>query len=133
MWGRVVEIMTAVWLAVSPFVFRSQDNTILLWGDLGIALLIVTLAGLSYWQPTRHAHLGILLIAIGLALWGRMAGTPPPVYHQNHIVVGLFLMMIAIIPNEASRPPLVWRADREEVCDNQPDATHSTDRYSHAS
>ncbi|TWU01393.1 SPW repeat domain-containing protein [Neorhodopirellula pilleata] len=109
MWGRVVEIMTAVWLAVSPFVFRVQSDATILWGDQIIALTICVLAGLSYWRPTRHAHLLILVIAVGLIAWGRLAGTPPPFVHQNHIVVGLFLLMIAIIPNHASYPPPVWQ------------------------
>ncbi len=109
MWGRIVEIMTAVWLAVSPFVFDVQSNLTLLWTDLGIALVVWTLSGLSYWHPTRHAHLLIVLVSIGLILWGRFAIAPPPPIHQNHIVVGLFLLMIAIIPNDASRPPRSWR------------------------
>lgn len=114
MWGRVVEIMTAMWLAFSPFVFGVQSDMVLLWADLGTALLICMLAGLSYWHPTRYAHLLILAVAIGLAVWGRAAGTPPPPAHQNHIVVGLFLLMIALIPNEASQPPQVWRSDMRE-------------------
>ncbi|MCM2372529.1 SPW repeat domain-containing protein [Aporhodopirellula aestuarii] len=109
MWGRVVEIMTAVWLAASPFVFSSQSDPAILWGDLLIALLICILSGLSYWPPTRHAHLLILLVAIGLIAWGRFAVLPPPPEHQNHIVVGLFLLMIALIPNHASQPPRVWQ------------------------
>ncbi len=109
MWGRVVEIMTAVWLAASPFVFGVQSNATLLWADLGIALLIWLLSGLSYWRPTRHAHLLILLVSVGLILWGRFSVTPPTPIHQNHIVVGLFLLMIAIIPNNASQPPEAWR------------------------
>ncbi|TWT64895.1 SPW repeat domain-containing protein [Allorhodopirellula solitaria] len=109
MWGRVVEIMTAVWLAVSPFVFGVQDNGTLLWADIGIASLIWLFSGLSYWRPTRHAHLLILLVSAGLVLWGRFAEIPPTPAHQNHIVVGLFLMMIAVIPNQASLPPQAWR------------------------
>ncbi|QDT07053.1 hypothetical protein K227x_54780 [Rubripirellula lacrimiformis] len=108
MWGRVVEIMTAVWLASSPWIFRASSDPSLMWGDLGISLLIASLAGLSYWRPTRHAHLLILFVAVGLITWGRLAGTPPPSAHQNHIVVGLFLLMMALIPNDASNPPEAW-------------------------
>lgn len=109
MWGRVVEMMTAVWLALSPFIFRVQADESLVWIDSLTALLIACLAGFSYWHPTRHAHLGIVIVAIGLTLWGRFAELPPPPVQQSHIVVGLFLMMIAIIPNAASRPPKAWR------------------------
>ncbi|QDV45570.1 hypothetical protein Enr13x_54490 [Stieleria neptunia] len=110
MWGRVVEIMTAVWLAASPFVFRVQDSESFVLVDSLIALLVAILAGLSYWSPTRHAHVLILVVATGLTFWGRFAELPPPPIHQNHIVVGLFLIMIAIIPNDASRPPRQWRS-----------------------
>ncbi|QDV86337.1 SPW repeat domain-containing protein [Planctomycetes bacterium TBK1r] len=113
MWGRVVEIMTAVWLAASPFIFQVQGSDSFVLIDSLAALLIVILSGLSYWHPTRHAHLLILVVATGLTLWGRFADAPPPPIHQNHIVVGLFLLMIAIIPNEASRPPHAWRSPAE--------------------
>lgn len=109
MWGRVVEIMTAVWLAMSPFIFGVQEDASLLSADLGIALLICVLSALSYWRPTRYAHLLILFVSIGLILWGRFAVIPPPPPHQNHIAVGLFLLMIALIPNESSLPPAAWR------------------------
>lgn len=109
MWGRVVEIMTAVWLAASPFVFGVQTDAILLRSDLGVALIIWILSGASYWRPTRHAHLLILVVAVGLIVWGRFAIIPPTPPHQNHIIVGLFLLMIALIPNEASLPPTAWR------------------------
>ncbi|MEZ6090322.1 MAG: hypothetical protein R3C05_20310 [Pirellulaceae bacterium] len=114
MWGRVVEIMTAVWLMASPFVFNVQDDLFVLWVDFGIALLISACSGFSFWGPTRHAHLLILLIALGLMVWGRMTGTPPPPIHQNHIVVGLFLLMMALIPNDASHPPVAWRIDGDD-------------------
>ena len=109
MWGRVVEVMTAVWLLLSPFVFSAEDNPYILWGDIGTACLIALLSGLSYWHPLRHAHFAILGIAVGLVLVGRFV-TPPPAIaaQQNHIVVGFFLMMIAIIPNSASLPPSGW-------------------------
>ncbi|QDV70082.1 hypothetical protein Poly24_38010 [Rosistilla carotiformis] len=123
MWGRVVEIMTAVWLALSPFIFAVQSDPTLLWADLGIAVLIAVLSGLSYWHPTRHAHLLILAIALGMILWGRFAELPPPPAHQNHIVVGLFLLMIALIPSHASQPPLVWQKTlAEHESSTQPSA-----------
>ncbi len=109
MWGRTVEIMTAVWLALSPFIFRVQDDATIVAADNLIALGIACLAGLSYWKPTRHAHLLTLVGAVGLVVWGRMTGTPPPPIHQNHICVGLFLLMIAIIPNYASLPTKAWQ------------------------
>ncbi|MCC9658375.1 SPW repeat domain-containing protein [Rhodopirellula halodulae] len=114
MWGRVIEITTAVWLAISPFVFGVQTDPSILWADQLIALTICVLSGLSFWNPTRHSHVAILLVAIGLVIWGRFADSPPPPAHQNHIVAGLFLMMIALIPNHASLPPLAWQLENTE-------------------
>jgi len=110
MWGRVVEIMTAVWLAASPFFFAVQGDRSSLWFDLGVAFLIALFAGLSYWSPTQHAHLLTLIVSLVLILWSRFAESPPPPIQQNHIVIGLFLLMIALIPNNASQPPRMWRA-----------------------
>lgn len=101
--------MTAVWIALSPFIFRATDNSTIMWADNLIALAIIVLASLSLWPPTRYAHLGILAIALGIAIWGRFSGSPPIPAHQNHIFVGIFLLMIALIPNNATRPPKVWR------------------------
>jgi len=115
MWGRIVEIMTAVWLMLSPFIFRAQDNATLVWVDVLTGLSICALAGLSWWKPTRYAHVLILFIAIGLVVCGRLDGTPPAPAQQNHIVVGLFLLMIAIIPNDASHPPKAWRANSADL------------------
>jgi len=110
MWGRVVEMMTAVWLLLSPFIFRAQDNPWILWGDVLTAGVIAVLSGLSYTRSLRHAHWLILLVAIGLVVAGRLAASPPATAaDQNHIFVGFFLMMIAIIPNQASEPPLCWQ------------------------
>lgn len=109
MWGRVIEIITAVWLALSPFIFRAQDAAGLVWFDCSVATAIAVLAALSYWPALQHAHLITLVVAVGLTLYGRLAELPPPPEQQNHIVIGLFLLMIAVIPSEASQPPRQWR------------------------
>jgi hypothetical protein len=109
MWGRVIEIMTATWLLLSPFIFRAQGQAAILWFDVCVALLIAVLSSVSYWRPLQYAHLAILIIAIVLVLVGRFSTPMPAVAaHQNHIFVGYFLMMIAIIPNNASQPAEDW-------------------------
>jgi hypothetical protein len=113
MWGRVVEIATGVWLFFSPFIFAAQDSTAVLWVDTLTAFAIWIFAGLSYWPPTRHAHLVNLAIGAGLALYGRFANTPPTAIDENHLAVGLFLLMMAIIPNHASDPPRSWTEEME--------------------
>lgn len=116
MWGRIVEIMTGVWLLLSPFIFGASDDPAILWGDTGTAILIWVLAGASYWPPLKHAHWAILLVAVGLVLVGRFSSEmPASAAQQNHIFVGLFLLLIAIIPNEASQPPSAWREPKHSV------------------
>jgi hypothetical protein len=51
-------------------------------------------------------------VAAALAVAGWMAARgEPTAAAQNHIVLGLLLAMFAIIPGEASAPPLPWRSD----------------------
>lgn len=109
MWARVVEVMLGCWLAVSPFVFRHGPDTRDLWTtDLACAAIIVTLALLSFAPRLRRAHLGQLAVAAWLVGFGYTGEGAPA--HQNQIVVGLLLAMLAIVPSEASRPPPSWRA-----------------------
>ena len=114
MWARVVEFMLGCWLAISPFVFAHADDQISLWAtDWIAATLVIALALLSYWHPTRHAHVLTTMVACGLIVIGRFstAELPAPAL-QNEIVVGLLLLMFALVPNHASQPPAVWR-DRQ--------------------
>ena len=111
MWARVVEIMLGCWLAMSPFIFRHAAEATMFWAnDLTCALIVVTLATLSFWEPARKSHLGILVIALWLVGYGYFgAPYPTPGALQNDILVGLLLLMLAIIPSEASLPPRAWR------------------------
>ena len=111
MWSRVVEFMLACWLAVSPFIFQHPEDAIALWmSDFACATAVATLALLSYWRPTRHAHLLIVPIALWMIGFGRFGDSAPLLAGlQNNIAVGLLLLMFAIIPNHATRPPESWR------------------------
>ena len=111
MWARVVEFMLGCWLAISPFIFRHEDEW--LWiTDFAAALTIGTLALVSYWPPLRHAHLLLAAFALLLASYGRFAngldGSQLSGGYQNYIVIGLLLVMFAIVPNHATRPPQRW-------------------------
>ncbi len=109
MWARVVEVMLGCWLASSPFVFHHGADARGLWvTDLACAAAIVTLALLSFAPTLRRAHLGHLVIAAWLVVSGYLGGTAPA--HQNHVVVGLLLAMLAIVPSRASLPPPSWQA-----------------------
>jgi hypothetical protein len=111
MWARVIEVMLGCWLAVSPFVFRHPaDDRVLWFNDLFSALIIIVLALVSFWPPLRFAHIANLAIALWLIAFGFWASSyPAPPALQNNIVVGLLLLMFAIFPNEATRPPRPWR------------------------
>lgn len=110
MWARNVEFMLGCWLAASPFIFSHPADATLLWvTDLASAALVCTLAMLSYWHPTRHAHLVMILVALWLVGFGRFgAAAPLPPGMQNEIAIGLLLVMFAIIPNRAAMPPAAW-------------------------
>ena len=111
MWARVIEMMLGCWLAMSPFIFRhAGDDRVLWFNDLFSALAIMVLALVSFWPPLRFAHVANLVIALWLIAFGFWASPyPAPPALQNDIVVGLLLLMFAIIPNEATRPPRPWR------------------------
>jgi hypothetical protein len=111
MWARVVEAMLGCWLAISPFVFRlGADDTVVWTIDFVAAAAVITCALLSYWPPTRHAHLVTAVISLVLVGFGRFAApSPGPPELQNLIVVGLLLLMFSIVPNNASQSPRAWR------------------------
>jgi ABC-type transport system involved in cytochrome c biogenesis permease subunit len=111
MWARVVEVMLACWLAISPFVFRHSAEATMWWvNDLAGAFLVAFLALASFWKPLRGAHLAILLVALWLIGFAfATASYPAAPALQNHILVGLLLLMIALIPTEADLPPPSWR------------------------
>lgn len=110
MWPRIVELMLGLWLAASPFIFGHDSSEPGYWcADFAAAMIVVVCSLLSYWEPTRHAHLGTVLVGLGLIGFGFLVPAPAPAAAQNEIIVGLILAMLAIIPNEASEPPRQWR------------------------
>lgn len=113
MWARVVEFMLSCWLAASPFIFHYSDSArALWWNDFLAAIGVGGASLLSYWRPTRRAHLFTLVVAIWLIGFGRFGsvGSPGPGM-QNEIVVGLLLLMFALVPNHAAHPPGLWYSD----------------------
>jgi hypothetical protein len=111
MWPRVIEGMLGCWLLVTPFVFRGttavEDYTTSAIVSGGV---VIVMAVLSFWEPTRLARFVTLGVSLWLALHGYFAAERPgPPAAQNEIMIGLTLLLFAIIPNEASQPPRAWR------------------------
>jgi hypothetical protein len=112
MWARTSELMIGVWLILSPFIFRNTDSA----GELAALHMsagaaVVAFSLLSFWRPTAHAHLLTAALAAAMTLYAYFGwARPGPPAAQNAITVGLILVLLAIIPNEASHPPEPWRA-----------------------
>jgi len=111
MWARTVEAVLGCWLAISPFIFRHAAGDTYLWAhDFIVATLVFLFAVLSWWQPTRHAHVLNLLAGLWLIAGAyAMAPSPAPAAYQNHVMVGLILLIFAVVPNDASLPSQRWR------------------------
>lgn len=110
MWARDFEMALALWLGAAPLVFRHAGAES--WAvDLACAAIVVGLGLVSYTRRARRAHLGTLAIAVGLMAYGWASSSvhDPLPAHQNRIVVGFLLAMLAIVPTRASLPPEPWR------------------------
>lgn len=117
MWARVAELMIGVWLVLSPFVFRGTASVEQFAAvDMTVGALVVLCSLLSFWRRTEWAHFGTALLALGLGAGAYLTWQRPgPPAAQNEITVALLLVLLAIIPNEASRPPRSWRRHAGEV------------------
>ena len=99
--------MLGVWLALSPFIFAAgpRSSELMICGGVVIALALA-----SFWRPVEWAHLLIGAVALWLIGSGYFTQPRPgPPAAQNEIVSGLLLMMLFIVPNEATEPPKSWR------------------------
>jgi hypothetical protein len=114
MWARVSEVWLGAWLLVSPLVFRNTESVEAFAArDVVVGSIVVVLSLLSFWRPTAHAHLLTALLALGFGLAAYAVPRPGPPAAQNEIAVAMLLVLLAIVPNEASRPPRGWRGDPE--------------------
>jgi hypothetical protein len=110
MWPRVVEILIGTWLVASPAVLESTD-----WGgwqinDLVCGCIVFLLGCLSFLPATRYAHLGAIFVGAWMLGFAYVSSPyPAPAAAQNDVLVALFLMNFAVIPNQANLPPRSWR------------------------
>jgi hypothetical protein len=114
-WARDLELAAGSWLGISPFVLAGPGDVGARVHDLACAAAVVVLALVSRRNPRLRAHLVELPIAAWLVVYGGLAARQEPsAVSQNHIVVGLLLAMLAIVPTRATRPPAGWRAQARD-------------------
>lgn len=115
MWARWCEILIALWLAVSPWIFAG--SWVSPWPHYAddFAIAAVFLAAIaSHFRPARHAHLLSAAVATWLILvaWFQ-ADDSATAAQQSRFLTGLLLLMFAILPNHASTPPPAWKKESE--------------------
>jgi SPW repeat len=110
MWARVAELMLGVWLVISPLVFRGTESVdSFAVRDLSFGAAVIALSLLSFWTHTRWAHLITAVLAVALGLMGYFGSERPgPPAAQNEIAIGMLLLLLAIVPNQANQPPPAW-------------------------
>lgn len=117
MWARVVEFMLALWLSISPFIFCYPKDARFFWAnDFIVATLIALFSLGSIYKPLRKIHLVNLAISFYLIFLSYLF-RDSPMYGplQNYMVLGILILMTAIIPAEASKPPVPWRKFYDEA------------------
>jgi hypothetical protein len=99
--------MLACWLALSPFIFGHPAENVFLWkNDLICGSLVALFALLSFWHRLEKMHLLILPLSLWLVV-AAFSGSPSPAV-ENHLIVGLLLAMLSLVPSNAESPPRKW-------------------------
>lgn len=111
MWPRYLEMLTGAWLIASPFVIPHPEASWRQWNEILCGVAVVGLAIASFFRPTRWAHLvtGAVALWLGLAAYF-FEPRPGPPGAQNDITTAIWLLMLVILPNESSQPPVPWRS-----------------------
>jgi hypothetical protein len=110
MWPRYLELILGLWLIASPWVLPHPEPPFRFLNEVVSGFAIVVLSIASFFRPTRWAH----LVTGAVALWVGAAAyffepRPGPPGAQNDITVAFLLLMLCILPNEASQAPRPWR------------------------
>lgn len=90
MWSRILELLLAGWLVASH--------------DWVPAALTALFALLSF----RFRKMHLCTLGVGLYLVYTAFAQPPGPRAENHLVVGLLLLILALIPSHAQQPPREW-------------------------
>lgn len=112
MWARLCEAALGAWLLVAPHVLPGGGTAPWLVDHVAGAA-VIALALLSFRYRTRRAHLGSIAIGLLLAGYGWVWGGPDtPPAAQNEVITGLLVLLFAVVPSNASRPPAGARVPR---------------------
>ena len=129
MWARITELLLGVWLLASPLLFSQADELGLLLFDIGTGIVLIALAILSLVRPLSHYHAFVPILGFWLITAAFLSGPHPiPAAQQNHIMVGLVVLMLGIVPNQATRPPRKWREFDSFVGRGEHSGPSGTDR-----
>jgi hypothetical protein len=104
MWARIAELILGGFLAISPLIFSDSPSSR---SGLICSLLIFLFSLLSFSARLNKMHLFNLAIAIWLIGFGW--SHPPTPAMQSHLILGLLLSMIALVPSNATQPPASWQ------------------------
>lgn len=112
MWPRVAEVGVGLWLMAGPLIFRASAGTASL-GTLslfaGFGAVVAALAATApRLQPARLVN-----VALGatLAVYAYAAGPATSPIAQSVLIAGILLVMLGILPTDATWPPLPWREE----------------------
>lgn len=110
MWGRILQIAVAGWIAASPLLLGVGDGGGIATAiNLGGAAIMAILAAASMHPRWPHLHLGSALPALGLiGAAFLLSGHPAPPLQQSNIIASLLLLILVLVPTHANRPPAGW-------------------------
>lgn len=108
MWGRILQILCAGWLAASPLLLSGTSRPSMLLGA-ACALLVTFLAVGSFHRRVPHLHVATVFPALWL-IGGAFLAAPgrPPLLVQSNVIIGLMLLILVLVPNHATSPPRGW-------------------------
>jgi hypothetical protein len=108
-WPRYCELLLGLWLVASGWVVEYPERINYQWVSAGSGITVVILDLLSITLYKRYAYLLILPVAAGLIAFSFWMAPAEAQGTQNLITVALLLLILAVLPTEATLPPPSWR------------------------
>lgn len=116
MWAPTSCVFFGLWLMASPLIFHIPDEySRIWWSEIVLGSLIIFFGLLSCsrkWEAVRFINCAIAAISV---LYGYFFFPHPRLpIAQNHILIGLLLLMFSIIPLWPSFPPPSSNGEKEK-------------------